>query len=67
MTRPQIAVRIPPSIFEKLNKYVDDVVVRAIAQYLSCAKNVPLINRVDDLEKKMAELEFQVRSQTVDE
>ncbi len=68
MTRPQIAVRIPPSIFEQLNNYVEktgtsktDVVVSAIAQYLGCAENVPLIQRVAELEVKVEELQALVK------
>ena len=37
-----------------------------IAQYLDCAEEVPLSQRMAELEKKVAELEFEVRSQTVD-
>ncbi len=64
MGKPQIAVRMPPSLMEKLNSYVKktgtsktDVVVSAIAQYLGCAENVPLNQRVAELERRVNELE----------
>ena len=70
MGKPQIAVRIPPSLMEKLNSYVEktgtsktDVVVSAIAQYLGCPESVPLSQRVAELEARMAELEAEVRGQ----
>ena len=49
MGKPQIAVRVPPSLLAELNQYVEktgtsktDLVVSAIAQYLGCAESVPL-------------------------
>ncbi|MGB5637011.1 MAG: hypothetical protein WBM86_30105 [Waterburya sp.] len=57
----------------ELDQYIErtgtsktDVVVSAIAQYLGCTKEVPLSQRMAELEKKVAELEFEVRGQTVD-
>ena len=48
----------------KLNHYVEktrtsktDVVVSVIAQYLGCAENVPLSQRVAELESRTAEVE----------
>ncbi|MFM6206318.1 hypothetical protein [Planktothrix sp.] len=64
MEKPQIAVRIPPSLLEKLNSYIEktgttktDVVVSAIAQYIGCTDALPLMKRVTNLEKRFAELE----------
>ena len=64
MSKPQIAIRIPPDLLAELNKYVKqvgtsktDVVVSAIAQYLGCAKSVPLSQRMAELEKRMNQLE----------
>jgi hypothetical protein len=71
MSKPQIAIRLSPSLLQELNNYVEltgtsktDVVVSAIpaerfaiAQYLGCADNVPLNQRVGELERKFRELE----------
>ena len=64
MGKPQIAVRMPPSLMEKLNSYVEkigtsktEVVVSAIALYLDCSEDVPLSQRVAEIERRVAELE----------
>ena len=64
MSKPQIAIRLSPSLLQELNNYVEltgtsktDVVVSAIAQYLGCVDNVPLNQRVGELERKLRELE----------
>jgi predicted DNA-binding protein len=69
MGKPQIAVRMPPSLMEKLNSYVErtgtsktDVVVSAIAHYLGCAESVPLSQRVAEVERRVGELEARVNS-----
>ena len=66
MGKPQIAVRMPQTLFDELSSYVEktgtsktDVVVSAIAEYLGCADNVPLSQRVAELERRMAALEAQ--------
>ena len=53
MTKPQITVKLSPYLLTELNHYVEktgtsktDVVLSAIAQYLGCAENVPLSQRV---------------------
>jgi hypothetical protein len=68
MSKPQIAIRLSPSLLQELNNYVEltgtsktDVVVSAIAQYLGCADNVPLNQRMGDRERRMSELERKVR------
>ena len=68
MGKPQIAVRIPPSLLAELNQYVErigtsktDVIVSAIAAYLGCAETVPLSQRMAELERKVAELEERSR------
>ncbi len=70
MRKPQIAVRMPQNLFDELNQYVEktgtsktDVVISAIAEYLGCAENVPLSQRVADLERKMALLEAKEKSE----
>lgn len=64
MSKPQIVIRISPSILEKLNNYVEqtgvsktDVVIGALAQYLGCAEDVPLSQRLTALEAKVEKLE----------
>jgi hypothetical protein len=68
MSKPQIAIRMPPDLFAELNNYVEkvgtsktDVVVSAIAQYLGFAENVPLSQRLAEVEKRLAELEVELR------
>ena len=64
MSKPQIAIRLSPSLLQELNNYVEltgtsktDVVVSAIAKYLGCADNVPLNQRINELERRVRELE----------
>ncbi len=64
MARPQIVIRIPPKIFEQLNTYIEqtgvsktDVVLGALANYLGCAENLPLSQRVAQLEARMVQME----------
>ena len=64
MGKPQIAIRLSPSLLQELNNYVEltgtsktDVVVSAISQYIGCADNMPLNQRVGELERRVRELE----------
>jgi hypothetical protein len=64
MSKPQIAIRLSPSLLQELNNYVEltgtsktDVVVSAISQYIGCADNMPLNQRMGELEKRLRELE----------
>ena len=68
MSKPQIAIRIPPSLLEELNNYVErtgtsktDLIVSAIATYLGCAEDVPLSQRVAELETKVEELQILIK------
>jgi hypothetical protein len=76
MGKPHLAIRIPPPLLAALNSYVErvgtsktDVVVSAIAKrcckqiatYLGCAESVPLSQRMAEVERKVAELETEVR------
>ena len=68
MSKPQIAIRLSPSLLQELNNYVEltgtsktDVVVSAISQYLGCADNVPLNQRVGELERRLRELESKLQ------
>jgi hypothetical protein len=55
---------LSPSLLQELNNRVEltgrlktDVVVSAISQYIGCADNVPLNQRVGEMEKILTELE----------
>lgn len=69
MVKPQIVVRLPPDLLEKLNKYAQqtgtsktDVVIGALAQYLECAQALPLNQKVAQLEVRMATVEALVKN-----
>ena len=69
MRKPQITVRISPSLLTSLNQYVEktgtsktDVVISAIAQYLDCAEEVPLSQRMAEVENRLTELEDLVKA-----
>ncbi|MGK7872246.1 MAG: ribbon-helix-helix protein, CopG family [Xenococcaceae cyanobacterium] len=69
MTKPQISIRITPPLLEKLNNYVErtgtsktEVVVGAIANYLDCAEDIPLSQRMASVERRLAELEAEMRA-----
>jgi predicted DNA-binding protein len=64
MASPQFSVRIPPELDERLNAYVKQagttktkVMIDALAHYLGCADDVPLIRRVIQMEERLAALE----------
>ena len=68
MARPQVAIRLPPDLMDKLNRYIKrtgtsktEVIVGALAQYLDCPESIPLGQRVTYLERKVAELEAKER------
>ncbi len=68
MVRPQIAIRLPVPLMEKLNAYVKrtgasktEVMVGALAQYLDFPESIPLSQRVSEIEKRMKELESLVK------
>ena len=69
MVKPQITVRLSPSLLAELNHYVEnagtsktDVVVSAIAQYIGCNESVRLSQRVAELELQMKELKTLIKS-----
>lgn len=69
MGKPQIAVRVPPALLAELDCHIErtgisktDVVVTAIAQYLGCANETPLSQRVAALELQIKELTDLVQS-----
>ena len=64
MVKPQIAIRLPKSLMEKLNTYVErtgasktEVMVGALAQYLDCPESIPLSQRMAEVERNLALLE----------
>jgi predicted DNA-binding protein len=64
MSKGQIAVRIPQPLLDRLNDYINrtgasktDVVIGAIANYLGCEEDVSLHQRVNELEKRLTQLE----------
>ncbi len=69
MTKPQITVRISPSLLNSLNQYVEetgtsktDVVISAIAQYLGNAESMPFSQRLAELERRMAAVETKIEA-----
>ncbi|MUG95538.1 toxin-antitoxin system HicB family antitoxin [Scytonema sp. UIC 10036] len=69
MASPQFCVRIPPELEERLVAYAKQsgisktkVMVDALAYYLGCADDVPLIRRVLELEERMAAIEAEIKS-----
>ncbi len=64
MVSPQFSVRLPVELDERLNAYVKQagttktkVMIDALAHYLGCADDVPLIRRVIQMEERLAALE----------
>jgi hypothetical protein len=62
--KAQIAVRIPRSLLQKLNRHIQimgmsqtEVVVSALSQYLNSQEDVPLIQRIVKIEERLAKLE----------
>ena len=68
MTKSQIAIRVPPSLLQELNQFVQksstsktDVVVNAIASYLNCPEKVTLSQKISELERRIAKIEAKGR------
>ena len=64
MDKPQITVRLSPSLLGSLDQYIErtgtsknEGVVSAIAQYLNCTEEMPLSRRLAEIERRVAELE----------
>ena len=69
MTKPQITIRLFPTLLTELNQYVEstgtsktDVVVSAIAQYLGCAESMPFSQRLAELERRVATVETKIEA-----
>jgi hypothetical protein len=63
--KSQIAVRVPRSLFSKLKRYVQqtgisqtDVIVSALASHLDSVEDLPIIQRILELEKRVSVLEI---------
>ena len=68
MVSPQFSVRIPPKLDQRLKEYAakngttkTEVMIAALANYLGCASEVPLTQRMVELEERLAILEAEVR------
>jgi predicted DNA-binding protein len=68
MVSPQFSIRIPSELDERLNDYAKQVgttktrvMIDALAHYLGCGGDVPLIRRVIEIEERLAALEVEVR------
>ncbi len=69
MVKPQIAIRLPQSLMEKLNTYVErtgasktEVMVGALAQYLDCPESIPMSQRMAEVEMRLDDLESFVKA-----
>ena len=65
MNKAQISLRMPRSLLTQLNSYLEDaglsrteVIVRAIASYLTCEENVSLHQRMTQVEQRLNKLEM---------
>jgi predicted DNA-binding protein len=65
--KSQIAVRVPRSLFSKLKRYVQqtgisqtDVIVSALAKHLDSVEDLPMIQRILELEKRVDALEIKI-------
>ena len=65
----QVGVRVPPRLHEKLASHAkkadtskSEIILCALAQYLGCAEDIPLPQRVAKIEKRLAVLETQFKA-----
>ncbi len=64
MSSVSVGVRIPINLYEKLITHTNkvqmsksEVVISALANYLECTEDIPISQRVADLESKVEELQ----------
>lgn len=64
MKAAQLGIRIPYSLNERLNAFIEEtgmskteVVVNALASYMGCTEEVSLTERIASIEAKVARLE----------
>ncbi len=69
MPSVQVGVRIPHHLHQKLEAHAtvtesfkSEVIISALAHYLDCTEDIPLTQRVTDVEQKLAALETEVRA-----
>ncbi len=62
-----IGARIPLTLYDKLSEYVNrvgatksEILIGALAQYLGTTEDLPLSQRIMELEQRMATLEVRV-------
>jgi len=67
MSSVSVGVRIPSNLYERLLAHASkvhasrsEVVISALAHYLGCTEDVPLSERLADLEAKVEELQVLV-------
>jgi predicted DNA-binding protein len=70
MASLQFSIRLPEKLDERLNAYAQEtgttktrVMIDALAHYLGCADDVPLVRRVFEIEERLAAIEAQMKSQ----
>ena len=70
MSSVSVGVRIPSNLYEKLLAHTSkvhtsksEVIISALAQYLESTEDIPLSQRVAQVEKKLAVLESKVEMQ----
>lgn len=70
MSSVSVGVRIPSNLYEKLLNHANkvhvsksEVIISALAQYLQSTEDMPLTQRVAEVEKKLAVLESKVEMQ----
>lgn len=68
MSSVSVGVRIPSNLYERLLAHASkvhvsksEVVISALAHYLGCTEDVPLSQKVADLESKVEELQALVK------
>lgn len=64
-----VGARIPPSLYEKLSDYMNrvgatksEILLAALAQYLGATEDVPLSQRVVELEGRVTALEERMKN-----
>ncbi|ACK70839.1 hypothetical protein PCC7424_2418 [Gloeothece citriformis PCC 7424] len=67
MAKPQITIRLSPTLLANLDNYVvktgsskTQVVVGALAKYLDCVEELPLTYKILELEKKLTNIETEI-------
>lgn len=70
MSSVSVGVRIPSNLYEKLMAHISkthisksEAIISALAQYLESTEDIPLSQRMAEVEKKLAVLESKVEMQ----